>query len=307
VFLEGQGVDFHHNWINDLQDDALAVGFDGGTGGPVTVTKIHENVITRTLTGFSIASDNQSTQWFVYRNLIDQGGRTPGFRPRRPGDTDVFRFGQLYKTTGDTFGPNDLFQNTVLTHDQDEHASFLHYATTTGPHRRRSFNNLFVAVNPTAEADHAITFVPSPAFPGPTDGNLYHRIGFAANDPFRHVAYKFEGENFGNGTFSDLQELQDSRLFEQSKTQYPPGYEKNSRLADPQFRQIGADGAFRETDDLRLGELSPALGAGIPLPEDLRALDPFQPETGNPEIGCYPKEAEPLRVGVDGRRSFPEE
>jgi len=308
VFLQGQGVDFHHNWINNLQDDGLAVGFDGGTAGPVTVTTIHENVITKTLTGFSFASRNQSTQWYIYRNLIDQRGPTRGVRPRHVGDTDVWRYGQLHKTTGDTFGPHDLFQNTVLTYDQHEHASFLLYASTTGPHRRRSFNNVFVAVNPGAEADRAITFVPSPGFPGPTDGNLYHRIGFATKDPFRHVGYRFEGQEFpGNGTFADLQALRASLLFEQSRTQYPPGYEAKSLLADPQLRRIGADGRFRENDDLRLGDTSPAHAAGVRLPDQLGDLDPFEPDTGNPDIGCYPRDAEPLRVGVDGRRSFPGE
>jgi len=305
VFLQGQGVDFHHNWINNLQDDGLAVGFDDGTDGPITVTKIHENVITRTLTGFSFSSRNHSTQWYIYRNLIDQRPPIRGVRPRRDGDTEVWRYGQLHKTTGATFGPHDLFQNTVLAYDQKERASFLHYASTTGPHRRRSFNNVFVAVNPEAEADRAITFVPSPAFPGPTDGNLYHRIGFATNDPFRHVGYQFEGQEFpGNGTFANLEELHDSLLFQQSRTQYPPGYEANSVLADPKFRRIGGDGRFRETNDLRLGDASPALAAGIGLPDELGDLDPLQPDSANPDIGCY-QDAEPLRVGVDGCRSFP--
>jgi hypothetical protein len=307
VFLEGQGVDFHHNWINDLQDDGLALGFFAGTGGPVTVTKIHENVITKTKTGFSFSSRNQTTQWYIYRNLIDQRAPTAGVRPRSVGDTDVWRYGQLHKTAGNTFGRHDLFHNTVLTYDQREQASFLHYASTTGPHRRRSFNNVFVAVNPGPEADRAITFVPSPGFPGPTDGNLYHRIGVAGNDPFRHVGYRFEGEDFpGNRTFADLGELHDSLLFEQSKTQYPPGYERNSLLADPRVRRIGADGRFRDNDDLRLGDTSPAHAAGIRLPDELSDLDPFRPGSANPDVGCYPENAEPLRVGVDGRRAFPE-
>jgi hypothetical protein len=307
VFLQGQGVDFHHNWINNLQDDGLALGFDGGTGGPVTVTKIHDNVITRTLTGFSFGRRNQSTQWYIYRNLIDLRAPTRRFRPRHVGDTEVWRYGQLHKSAGDTVGPHDLFQNTILTYDQREQASFLHYRSTTGPHRRRSFNNVFVAVNPGPEADRAITFVPSPAFPGPTDGNLYHRIGFAAKEPFRHLGYRFQGQDLpDNGTFADLRELRASVLFEQSKTQYRPGYEANSVLADPQFRRIDADGRPRENNDLRLGSSSPALGAGIRLPAELGDLDPLQPETGNPDIGCYAENGEPLRVGVDGCRSSPE-
>lgn len=306
IFLQGQGVDFHHNWINNLQDDGLALGFDGGTGGPVTVTKIHDNVITRTLTGFSFSSRNQTTQWYIFRNLIDQRGPTRGFRPRHVGDTDVWRYGQLHKSDGDTFGPHDLFHNTVLTYDQREQASFLHYRSTTGTHRRRSFNNVFVAVNPTTEADRAITFVPSPAFPGPTDGNLYHRIGFATRDLFRHLGYRFQGQDFpGNGTFADLEDLHNSVLFEQSKTQYPPGYEANSLLADPQFRQIGADGRFRESNDLRLGDTSPALAAGIHLPDDLGDLDPLPPENGNLTSAATPETQNPYASASTGLARFP--
>jgi hypothetical protein len=305
MFLSGQGVEFHHNWINNLQNDGLALGFDARPGGPVTVTKIYENVITRTLTGFSFASRNQTTQWYIYRNLIDQRGPIQAVRPRHVGDTDIWRYGQLHQSIGEVLGPHDLFQNTVLAYDQREQASFLHYASTTGPHRRRSFNNVFVAVNPEPEADRAITFVPSPAFPGPTDGNLYHRIGFVANDPFRYLGYRLQGQDFPNGTFSSLEELRGHQLFEQSKTQYPPGYEANSLLTDPQLRRLRADGRPGEDDDLRLGDTSPALGAGIRLPDELGDFDPFQPQTANPDIGCYPRNAEPLRVGVDGCRSFP--
>ena len=51
LYLFGQDVRFHHNWINNLQDEGLALGFDKRTGDPITVTKIHDNVITMTLTG----------------------------------------------------------------------------------------------------------------------------------------------------------------------------------------------------------------------------------------------------------------
>ena len=125
--------------------------------------------------------------------------------------------------------------------------------------------------------------------------------------PFRHLGYEFEGGNFpGSGSFRNLDELHGSKLFEQSKTQYAPGYEKNSVLADPQVRSIGGDGRFRETDDLRLGDTTPARAAGIDLPNELKELDPGSPANG-PDIGCYPGDAEPLRVGVEGRRSFPPE
>ena len=94
-------------------------------------------------------------------------------------------------------------------------------------------------------------------------------------------------------------------LFTQSKSQYPPGYEANSIGSNPQFCRIGTDGGFRKTDDLRLGDASPAIGAGVPLPDDLHTLDPFALASGKPDIGAYPYGSGPLQVGVDGRRSYP--
>ncbi|GIJ59299.1 right-handed parallel beta-helix repeat-containing protein [Virgisporangium aurantiacum] len=305
VVLSGQEVSFHHNWINNMQDDALALGFDGGTDGAVTSTRIHQNVITRALTAFSFSAHNRTTRWYLYRNLVDLRGRTRGFRPRRPGDAEVWRFGQLHTGAGAALGPHDLFHNTVLCFDQRGQASFLHYRDTDGESPRRSFNNVFVAVNPGPEADIALTFVPPPSFPGPTDGNLYHRFGVATRDPLRYLAYELDGERFRAGTFADLERLRASVLFEQSRRRYRPGYEANSLLAEPGFRRINRTGRPRDDDDLRPADTSPVLGAGVRLPADLGALDPFRPDLDNPDIGCYPRTGDPLDVGVDGCRSFP--
>jgi hypothetical protein len=285
VFLNGQDVEFHHNWLNNLQEDGLALGFDGGT--EASVTTIHDNVVQRVSRGFSFGLGNAATQWHIYRNLIDLRGPVRATRPRHPGDGDVLRSGQFHAGSPGPIGPHDIFQNTIVTRDQRGAASFLHYREASGPHRRRCFNNIFVAVNPTPEADRAVTFVPSPAFPGPTDGNLYHRVGHATRDAFRS----------GVATFAGLEELHASELFEQSKTQYAPGYEARSVVADP---------LFRDSDDLRLDERSPALAAGIRLPADLAALDPWHPLRGRPDIGCYPGGAPPMHVGVDGCRTFPD-
>jgi hypothetical protein len=303
VFLHGRGVDFHHNWVNNLQDEGLYLD-DGDPAGSTSVAKIHENVVTMTLSALGFSGRNETIEWFIYRNLIDLRRPTAGFRPRRPGDTDVWRHGHLYKSNPPD-GPIDLFQNTFLVYDQRAQASFTHYRETTGPHRRRSFNNLFVSVNPVSESDIAITFVPSPAFRGCTDGNCYHRKGHADRPAFRHLGYVCDGQPFpDSGTFANLDELRGSVLFGQSETQCPPGYEANSLEADPRVRRLGADGRFRETDDLRLRDDSPAIAAGVPLEPALRALDPVS-VAGAPDIGRYPLGAGPLRVGVDGRRSFP--
>jgi hypothetical protein len=314
--------------VNNLNDEGLFVDAYGNAFN----MQIYQNVIVKTLSAISFAGARDDGKWYIYRNLIDLRRPTAGFRPRRPGDKEVWRYGHFPKSSPPD-GPYDLFQNTFLVYAQREQASFMHYRSTdvkSGNHPRSSFNNIFVAVNPEPESDRSITFLPSPSFPGPTDGNVYYRIGFATKPLFRYLAYCFKDDppcpqvpinpppakppcpedptndrKCQAGTFPNLEALRNSLLFEQSKSQYPPGYEAHSIEADPQFRRIGADGRFRETDDLRLGDTSPAIGAGVTLPDDLKALDPLAPSSGNRDIGCYPYGSNPLQVGVDGRRSYP--
>jgi hypothetical protein len=305
VYLVGANLTFHHNWINNLNDEGL---FLDAYANALNM-RIFQNVIVKTLSAISFAGARDDGHWYIYRNLIDLRRPTAGFRPRRPGHKDVWRYGHLHKSNAPD-GPHDLFQNTILVYAQAAQASFMHYRDTSeksGNHARRSFNNLFLAVNPDSASDRAITFIQSPSFPAQTDGNDYYRIGIATNDAYRFLAYTFDQEGYDGGTFADLDELRRSTLFTQSKRQYLPGYEANSIEQNPQFLRIGADGRERETDDLRLSDASPALQAGIKLPDELQALDPIPPSSGNPDIGCYPHGSGPLEMGIDGRRSYPME
>jgi len=306
LFLHGAKLIFHHNWIHNLNDEGLFL--DEGTPAQPQIyeMKIFQNVITKTLSAISFAGNHPKGNWFIYRNLIDLRSPTAGFRPRYTGGTEVWRFGHLIKSILPD-GPRDLFQNTFLVYAQHEQASYLHYRDASGNHLRRTFNNIFIAVNPDSESDRPITFIPTPSIPGPTDGNDYYRmgLGFITSDPYRYLGHIFDGQPYPSGSFSDLNSLRNSELFEQSKSQYPPGYEANSIEADPRFCQIEADGIFHETDDLRLSTASPAIVAGVTLPDDLRAMDPFAPSSGNPDIGCFPFGSCPLQVGVDSRRSYP--
>jgi hypothetical protein len=155
---------------------------------------------------------------------------------------------------------------------------------------------------------------PAASFPGPTDGNLYHRFGAATAPAFRSLGYTFKCVDFRAAAFANLVVLRNSTLFQQSRTQYAPGYEANSLLTDPRFRQISADGGFHPLDDLRLRADSPARSVGIALPPDLQALDDdvgssdgavAAPIPAPRDIGCYRFGSKPLNVGVQGRRHFP--
>ena len=322
LYLGGSNVDFHHNWIHNLNDEGLVLDTYGRQD-----VRVHENVILKTLSPISFATGAVGGPFYIYRNLVDLRAPTAGYRPRFVGDTAVWRYGNPFKSNG-VDGPYALFQNTFLVYAQVEQASYLHYRNLNGSYLRRSFNNIFVAVNPDADSDRPITLLPSPAFPAETDGNAYHRIGQATTPRYRYLEYQYDepppcsqrcsfdrntSDCCSQGTFACLtgctNALDESLLFEQSQSQYAPGYEADSIEANPQFQQIRADGLFRATDDLRLRSTSPARAAGVglrePLLADLGAMDPFAPASGNPDIGCYPYGSGPLRVGVDGRRSYP--
>jgi hypothetical protein len=328
VYLFGTGVEFHHNWIHNLNDEGLFLD----AGAPVETQhfemKIYQNVITKTLSAISFAGNHSKGNWYIYRNLIDLRSPTAGFRPKKAGDKKVWRYGHLIKMA-EPDGPRDFFQNTFLVYAQHERTSYRHYAYTQDNQLRRTFNNIFIAINPDSNFDRPITFIPSPSFPGPTDGNNYCRIGLATNHLLLYDPYNFIGDpacptldpddkkksHCGGGKFLNLDALrgnaadgiEPSLLFIQSKSQYSPGYEANSREEDPQFHQFDPNGIPQSTDDLRLKSTSPLRGKGVTLPDDIRFKDPFAPPEPDtkPDIGCFPFGSGPLEVGVDGRKSFP--
>lgn len=321
LYLFGQTTYFHHNWIHNLNDEALVID-------EYKTQNLHifQNVITQCLSAVSYSGGTVSGPTYIYRNLIDLRQPTAGVRPRPSGDQKVFRFGNIYKTHK-IDGEVHLFQNTILVFRQPlDLASYKHYYNTQGANPRRSFNNIFVSINPESDFDQPIMLLPSPSFPGPTDGNCYFRIGSKTKPLFRFLGYSFTDplepalncNNCEAGNFDNLTALrgdsttnpvtEPSLLFKQSKSQYPPGYEAVSIAEDPLFRRIGGAGtSLFDSDDFRLGSLSPARGHGIELPPDLKVLDPLAPfqDQERPDIGCYVFDGPGLDVGVDGRRHFP--
>lgn len=324
LYLFGEGTRFHDNWIHNLNDDALALD----AADPTTDTSVWRNVATRCLTGISYGTNHVSGQARVFRNLIDLREPVAGVRPRFVGDKAVFRQGIFYKSNG-VDGPLDLFHNTCLVFapgvrrasfdepvpqaplfDNATAVAFGHYGSSEGG-RRRSINNLFVAVNPYPESDAPAAFLPAPTFPGPTDGNCYARLGHTTAKLLRLKAYVDDTGVPQAGATFDLDEFRQAGNppFEQSKAQYSPGYEASSTAQDPAFSSLGADGLPRPTDDLRPGSL---LGRGIVLPLELLKLDPFAPgtipvlEQIPPDVGCYQQSEPVLQTGVDGRRSYPD-
>lgn len=301
VYARGSNVQFHHNWVNNLNDEGLVMDFGNNPN-----MRVFQNVFTKVLSPISFAAEKTEDvgQKYIYRNLVDLRGRIAGRRPQFAGDTDVWRYGNTFKSNGED-PPWDIFQNTFLVYDQNH--EYLHFANKRD-HRRRSLNNAFVAVNPSAESDKAITFLPTPCMTDSlSDGNNYFRIGLQTKNAYRYVVYSpCLGKVVSDaGSFATLADLRASPFFRQSQIQYAPGHEGSSIESDPMFRRIGADGGYRETDDLRLSDISPAIRAGVLLPDDLRILDPHTAGLVRPDIGAFPNGGAPLQVGVNGSRSFP--
>ena len=178
----GQSPHYHHNLLDNINDDALV--FIEGT----TNARIHHNVMTRVLTALSFADSGLTGQISIYRNLIDLRTATLGVRPTATGSKGSLRQGQFYKGDG-AEGPTDIFQNTCITLNpgmsddpasQGNAAAYTHYKVAEGA-RRRAYNNVFVAIYTNLGEAKPIAFLPPQSFAGPSDGNVYHRIGAGSN------------------------------------------------------------------------------------------------------------------------------
>jgi len=305
---------FHHNWVHNLNDDALALN----AVYPTVDARVWQNVFTQCLVAISYGSQgNISEQCSVFRNLIDLRRPTAGIRPRYVGDHDVWRQGAFYKSNN-VDSPLDFFHNTAITlvagaimpsGTEPTDAAFNHYRHH-GTGRLRSFNNVFVAVTPEGHTDKPVAFIPNELFPGPTDGNCYFRTGH--EPPWDPRMFCVHGSADCYDSLAAYRQSTDQH-FQLSKTQYPHGYENDSIDEDPEFRSWQSGGTpDDEHDDLRLSDSSPARMHGIQLPDDLDDMDPLSlswiPEflrPKKPDIGCYGVFAQPLAVGVAGRRRFP--
>ena len=309
LYLRGD-VWFHHNLINNFNDDAVFLQKQTGSN-----VKIHHNVFTRCLTCFSHAGNVLTALSFIYRNLIDLRLPTAGYRPLHPlattesgEDRSEWRYGWLYKSDGNIGGVS-YFHNTILAYtDKSHHSSFTHLLGSGNTVPRHSINNIFVAINHDELIRKSIMRFSSPQYPDITDGNLYYRIGLNNYPPFDYLGFSWQGITETEKRFDTLEAFRSSQLFILSKEHYLPGYESNSVFASPQFRRMQFDGILPFPllpDDLRLRANSPARRKGILLPQPLRGYDQASDELLHPDIGCYVFNGPALKVGIDGSKSFP--
>jgi hypothetical protein len=313
VYVGGQGTDFHHNLLSNIHDEAFFLDDSPSTRD----VKIHENLIRQVLSAFSFSGNQIGGMRSIYRNVVDLRDPTAGYRPR--GGTSLrreispWRYGHLMKH-GSAIGPHQVFQNTILVNTRQKSQSAFNGfnslpASLNGPFHPRSFvNNVFVQFA-YPDADLAASVFPSVTQLGSlmpdgshafqSKGNLWDSRGSSFPLMYCVTRVKLADGSWDrclHRTFETLSLLQTSPDYAAA------GWEQGSRQGDSRFEWIEADGAGRENDSLRLRPDSPARGAGIALPPELRALDPFAPadESALPDAGAFQSGQPALEVGVDG-------
>lgn len=304
-YIFGDGMEFHHNLVNNLNDDGLAVSAIAQTKN----AKIYCNVFTRCLTALSFASPATGPV-FVYGNLFDLRQPTLGKRPTGSTAETSLRQGQFFKDGSDE-DRIALFHNTCLVLDPGAigddltevvRTAFAYYAGIGLSDPRESLNNIMVAVFTASDHVKAIAHLPPDGF-GPTDGNTYLRIptlGAGANFLVRHTVGQNVIASFDFPTLAKYRE------------QYWPnselGYEAGGQVGNPRFKSFdSATGRPHVGDDLRLRHhpKSPAKGTAVPMPQELADMYLDAIGTSSADRGCYPPTGGRLQVGVDGRRVYP--
>jgi hypothetical protein len=309
-YVFGQDMQFHHNWVHNLNDDGIALSGTAETSN----AKIFCNVMTQCLTALSFASTKTLGPVYLYGNLIDIRRPTLGVRRKTAGSTasDSLRQGHFFKDGADE-GVIELFHNTCVVLDpgakgdnpDDLTDAGYSYFVNIGANsqQRRAFNNILVAVYTSESNVRPIAFLAPAWFVTQSDGNTYFRIpeGEAASINFQ-MRRKIGDNVVESGVYPTLLAYR--------KDQWPPngagGYEEKSVLGNPMFKAFDtATGRPRRGDDLRLAQGSPAKNDVAAMPEDLR--DKYSEATGVQPVdrGCYPHTGARLQVGVGGRRIFP--
>ena len=325
LYITCNGVNFHHNWLHNLHDEALILAGESNFANG----NFHHNVITKTIDAISFQS-NTVGPWNIYRNLIDLREPIAGFRPKSAGDTMVWRFGRAFKNNDNGFkGRFSLFQNTIIVRnnpalstantERSPFSELMNNLQNTQPVPHRSFNNIF--------AFWAIKHVPTMSFEYSSDtgnidyhaqsnGNLYYTTAEGIETPLKIVLFQTNlvrhplklSPNASNAENLSLWAGND--FFQKSRDTNPPGFEIDSQLQqDPKF--VRWNNAM-QPDSFWLQLDSPARRTGLNLTEnapDLHSIDIDALNVTKPDIGCYqctaPGHPQQFKVGVQGRKVYP--
>ena len=296
-------VEISHSLVENISDDGIFLtantGFDGITpGGPVT---IFGNRFARTLTclAFGVGHGRQKTLEpivaadgsrsarkqlgggaIISRNVFDLRGPVMYHWPTGP--ADIQEINSLGRFGGDHGSPAWesmwIYQNTFLMGEpsRSEYAAQGVGSPVSHGTVRRVFNNVFCQMRgPIQEG------LPPTTTDFIADGNLFWSMTDGLTFQ-REWCLKFR----------------QSPEFIASQQQYPPGWTAHDRYADPKFTSYSTK--WPEVADVRLQAESPAVDAGVELPQEL--ANPLRShDAGQPDIGAIARGQQVPRIGCFGR------
>ena len=183
-YVFGEDMEFHHNWVHNLNDDGIALSGEAETSN----AKIYCNVMTQCLTALSFAAAKTLGPGLP----VWQPDRHPPTHARSPTQDSRqhrhrTRCGRATSSrTASTKGVIELFHNTCVVLDPGAKGDDLDDLTDAGfsyfvniganSKPRRAFNNILVAVYTADSHLRPIAFLAPPCSITQSDGNTYFRI-----------------------------------------------------------------------------------------------------------------------------------
>ena len=275
LYLSGSDIDFHHNWIDNLDDEALLLD-----AVPSRNVHVHQNVITRSLSAISFAGEARAGRTTSTGTSSTSAGRPPATGRASAGDAP--RAGATGISTRATVrtgrGSCSRTRSSCPRSRQKFKAAFTHFRDVEGTSLHRALNNVFVAVRRPGAPRRAILLIPRgrPWLVERWQRVLPHRRrGTARCTGSRRRSDAIRRSQRGSGP---------------ARATSWHGIE-----GDPGFRRLG-----RGRHSAAHGRFPPDAGAGrdagVALPDPLRGLDPWD-VPGSPSIGAYRAEERGCRSG----------
>lgn len=283
VYLSGSNIDFHHNWIDEMQDDGVYLSSPSQFFNKEI--RIHENLITKVFSAFACNSlGGPGGNMYIYRNIVDQRAGVHFSRPTPTNPKGNISAGHIFLTHGSSLRSIEalhFYQNTFLTPISSAGFAGRTWVSTAEDIPRRIFNNLCLYLNQYPD----LQLTSAPPHDMQIDGNLHWCAAPGAMAPNEF-----------------LEAVRKCAASEKSKAKYAPGWAANDLIADPRLASFNLDPAVPV--DYRLQSDSPALGRGVVLPKEFP--DPLRPPgDARPDIGAIPFSAESPRFGRQGRIALP--
>ncbi len=270
VYLGGMNAQFHHNLVENLQDDGIYLS-PMYLRHKLDKTKpqihVHENIFRQLLSAiaFGGTETDADDDIYIYRNWFDL--RPPVFtaRPSTRKAESTFSTGKVIGDHGSPPWPAIFcYQNTVVALEPSRDADMGLAGSTRAGHPRRVFNNILW------HGARLPGFLPpTPSDGVVSDGNLYwtpatdNKLGSTLFDRYRK-----------------------SPAFVENQKLYSPGSSTHSRFAQP----------FAHDNVIELTSGSPAIDAGVKLPQEW--ADPLaKHDRGAPDMGALPLGVGPTVLG----------